>query len=116
MARYRPDPKKPARLTPAQRDRLDTMTDDQIDKAAAADPDAPLLTDEQLDRMASARAVRLAREKTGLSQASFAERYKINVARLRDLEQGRFVADSAMLAYLRVIERNHRAVDKALMS
>jgi DNA-binding transcriptional regulator YiaG len=39
----------------------------------------------------------------GFSQPRFAERYRINLGGLRDLEQGRYTPDSAMLAYLRVI-------------
>jgi putative transcriptional regulator len=49
-----------------------------------------------------------------LSQAAFAKTYRINVARLRDLEQGRTQADSALLAYLTVIERDPDAVRRAL--
>jgi putative transcriptional regulator len=58
------------------------------------------LTDEELGRVQS--------------QRRFAEVYRINVARLRDLEQGRTQPDSAMLAYLTVIEREPKAVARAL--
>src|SRR5487761_2068648 len=51
---------------------------------------------------------------TGLSQARFARAYRINVARLRDLEQGRTRPDSALLAYLAVIDREPAAVERAL--
>ena len=50
----------------------------------------------------------------GLSQNRFAKRYRINVTRLRDLEQGRTKADSALLAYMAVIEREPEAVERAL--
>lgn len=40
--------------------------------------------------------------------------YRINVGRLRDLEQGRTQPDSAMLAYLTVIAREREAVERAL--
>jgi len=54
------------------------------------------------------------RARTGLSQDRFAKRYRINVGRLRDLEQGRTRADSALLAYLTVIDREPEAVKRAL--
>ncbi len=108
------DPARPFRFTPAQRARLETMADAETEANATGDPDNPLLTDEALDRMASARLVRRARKSTGLSQAAFAEAFRINHGRLRDLEQGRTRADSAMIAYLTVIEREPELVKQAL--
>jgi putative transcriptional regulator len=58
--------------------------------------------------------VQAVRSHTGLSQPRFAKMYRINVARLRDLEQGRTQPDSAMLAYLTVIAREPAAVERAL--
>ena len=54
------------------------------------------------------------RARRGLSQAAFARAYRINVARLRDLEQGRTRPDSAVLAYLAVIDEEPDAVRRAL--
>ena len=90
------------------------MTDEEITRAAESDPDNPDWSDEEPDRGMPTREVRLTREKTGLSQRQFAKRYRINLARLRDLEQGRTTPDSAFLAYLRVIDREPEAVDRAL--
>ena len=65
--------------------------------------------------MGAARLARAARHATGLSQSKFAETYRINVARLRDLEQGRFQQpDSALVAYLTVIRAEPEAVQRAL--
>ncbi len=58
--------------------------------------------------------VRALREKSGLSQSQFAERYGFNPRTLQDWEQGRAKPDSAVRAYLTVIERNPAAVEKAL--
>jgi len=58
--------------------------------------------------------VRSIRRSTGLTQEAFARRYGFNLARLRDLEQGRTRPDSVVRAYLRVIERNPKAVNEAL--
>jgi putative transcriptional regulator len=54
------------------------------------------------------------REKTGLSQSQFAERYGFNPRTLQDWEQGRRQPDSAVRAYLTVIDRNPEAVQTAL--
>jgi len=108
--RYKPDARKPFRLLPAQKARLDAMTDAEIEAAAAADPDAHALTDDQLRRAKAARFVKTVRAETGLSQEAFAARYRINVARLRDWEQGRSKPDSAIIAYFKVIRREPEMV------
>lgn len=114
MARFKLDPANPCRLDAAQAARLDGMTDGDLTAQALSDPDNPPLTDVELARLASARRVQAVRAHTGLSQQRFAETYRINVARLRDLEQGRTRADSALLAYLTVIEGEPEAVLRAL--
>ena len=114
MRRFILDPKKPPTMSKEEWARLDAMTDEEITAAAESDPDNPPLTDEELERMRLSRLVRVVRERTGLSQSRFAEMYRINVARLRDLEQGRTQPDSAMLAYLTVIAREPAAVKRAL--
>jgi len=92
------------------------MTDAEITLAAESDPDNPPLTADEIGRFRTARFVRAARANTGLSQAVFARTYRINLGRLRDLEQGRTQADSALLAYLTVIEKEPAAVERALVS
>jgi putative transcriptional regulator len=113
MARFSPDRDDAPRLSPAQRNRLDKMTDAQITMAAGDDPDNGPLREDELGKLRSARMVRQARQHTGLSQAAFARTYRINVARLRDLEQGRTQADSALLAYLTVIAKDPDTVRRA---
>jgi putative transcriptional regulator len=56
------------------------------------------------------------REKSGLSQTQFAERYGFSPRTLQDWEQGRRTPDSAVRAYLTVIDRDPAAVEKALRS
>ena len=116
VVRARLDPKKPPRLSEETKARLDALTDEEITAAALSDPDNPPLTEDELDRLAKARAVQRARASTGLSQSAFAERFHINPARLKDWEQGRSTPDSAALAYLRVIERAQKTVERALVS
>ena len=103
-----------ATLSAAQIARLDAMTPDDIDANAASDPDNPPLTARELAGAVAARRVKSARAATGLSQAKFAKRFRINPARLKDWEQGRHLPDSAAAAYLRVIELNAGAVEDAL--
>jgi putative transcriptional regulator len=93
---------------------LEAMSDDEITAAALSDADNPPLTSRELARVAVARRVSVVRARSGLSQAEFARAFRINVARLRDLEQGRTCADSALLAYLTVIDRAPDVVRQAL--
>lgn len=116
MARFTLDPKAPPALTPAEQARLDAMDDTAITAAAKADPDNPPLTTAELARMAAARRVQGVRAGTGLSQAAFAKAYRINLARLRDLEQGRTQADSALMAYLALIDHEPDLVRRTLES
>ena len=114
MTRFRLDPKSPPSMSGKAWARLDDLTDAEVATAALNDPDNLPLTEAELERMAAVVAVRGARLSSGLSQGQFAAAYRINVARLRDLEQGRTRADSAMLAYLTVITREPEAVARAL--
>jgi putative transcriptional regulator len=58
--------------------------------------------------------VRAIRERSGLPQREFARRFAINPRTLQDWEQGRRDPDSAIRAYLTVIDRNPEAVRQAL--
>lgn len=54
------------------------------------------------------------RERTGLSQSRFADRYGFSLRTLQEWEQGRARPDNAVRAYLLVIDRDRTAVEKAL--
>ena len=114
MARFKLDPDNLPVLTAEQAARLDAMSDAEITAAAITDADNPPLTADEMARLEAASVVRRVRARTGLSQDRFAKRYRISVGRLRDLEQGRTKADSALLAYLAVIDREPDAVNRAL--
>ena len=58
--------------------------------------------------------VKAMRQKLGMTQEEFAIRYGLTLARVRDWEQGRSAPDGAARAYLRVIEKEPEAVDRAL--
>jgi putative transcriptional regulator len=106
--------KKPFKFSPEQRARLDKMTDEEITRAAESDPDSQPLTDEELQQGVVARTIRRARERTGMTQREFAEQYHINLRRLQDLEQGRTEPDSALAAYLKIIEHDPKLVKRIL--
>jgi putative transcriptional regulator len=108
------DATNPPKLTRAVQARLDALTDAEITAAATSDPDNPPLTESELARLQAAATLRRVRAATGLSQSEFAVAYRINLARLRDLEQARTTPDSALLAYLTVIARAPKTVRRAL--
>lgn len=58
--------------------------------------------------------VRAIRDRLALSQGEFARAYGFSPRTLQDWEQGRYQPDSAVRAYLTVIDRNPRAVMDAL--
>jgi putative transcriptional regulator len=58
--------------------------------------------------------VRTIRRRRGLSQAAFSARYGLNLRTLQDWEQGRAQPDGPARAYLLVIDREPRAVERAL--
>jgi putative transcriptional regulator len=60
--------------------------------------------------------VRAVRENSGLSQSEFAARYGFSLRTLQEWEQGRAQPDSAVRAYLLVIDRDPQAVQAALAS
>ena len=58
--------------------------------------------------------VKSIRSKSGLSQLEFADRYGFSRRTLQEWEQGRAQPESAVRAYLTVIDRNPKAVEEAL--
>ncbi len=58
--------------------------------------------------------VRAMRLRLGMTQEAFAIRYGLTLARVRDWEQGRSTPDGAARAYLKVIEKEPEAVERAL--
>lgn len=93
-------------------DAQDALTDAEIARRAAEDPDsAPVMSAAEI----RAARVRHARRRAGLTQEEFAARYHIPLGTLRDWEQGRREPDAAALAYLRVIEREPDMVARALV-
>ena len=73
-----------------------------------------MIAEEEFERAFIARDIRMLREKMALTQAQFSQRFHINLARLRDWEQGRYKPDSALLAYLKIIAAEPELVSRIL--
>lgn len=58
--------------------------------------------------------IKAIRGRLGMTQQEFAARFDFNINTLRHWEQGRRVPDGTARAYLRVIDREPEAVQKAL--
>lgn len=54
------------------------------------------------------------RRKLGMTQEEFALRYGLTLARVRDWERNRSAPDGAVRAYLKVIDKEPEAVERAL--
>lgn len=96
--------------------RLDAMTDEDIERQVAENPDAaPIMSAEEI-RAAKAGLVdvKATRARLGLTQAAFAERFHLPLSSVRDWEQHRTTPDPAARVLLRVIDHNPRAVERAL--
>lgn len=95
-------------------ERLDAMTNEEVEAAARTDPDNPPATKEQATRMRPVAAVKRIRWQLGLSQSQFADAFGIPLGTLRDWEQHRREPDQAARAYIEVIAREPAAVRRAL--
>jgi putative transcriptional regulator len=91
-----------------------SLNDDQALTAAKADPDNPPLSKKRMTAMARTLQVKVLRRALGLTQQEFSARYQIPLGTLRDWEQGRATPDLPTRAYLKVIARDPKAVEKAL--
>ncbi len=72
------------------------------------------VTSEGMDRGQRSRLIRTTRTKLGLSQAEFAEWFRVPVGTLRDWEQARVTAPDFAIAYVRVIAKHPDMVAQAV--
>ena len=93
---------------------LAPMTPEEVEAAAAADPDARPFTPEELAKARLVPRAKTLRRALGLTQEEFAGRYHIPIGTLRDWEQGRSEPDQPARAYLTVIARDPEGVRRAL--
>ncbi len=90
------------------------MTEEEIEAAAWADPDARPFTAEERTKAKRVPRIKTLRRALGLTQQEFASRYKIPLGTLRDWEQGRSEPDQPARAYLHVIAHDPEGVRRAL--
>jgi DNA-binding transcriptional regulator YiaG/superfamily II DNA or RNA helicase len=90
-----------------------SMTEAEIEAAAAADADARPMTPEELRTARRVPRVKTLRRALGLTQQEFAARYRIPLGTLRDWEQGRTEPDQPARAYLGVIARDPEGARRA---
>jgi putative transcriptional regulator len=94
--------------------RLRDMTEEEVQAAALADPDAQPLTEERLAGMRPVPRTKTLRRALRMTQEEFAERFQIPIGTLRDWEQGKCEPDQATRAYLRAIAGDPAGVQHAL--
>jgi putative transcriptional regulator len=110
MQRLLLDPRQPLAASPEELAALDARTDAELAAAAETDLDNPPLD----ERMLPAVDLRQLRQRLGLSQRAFAQRYRLPLGTVRDWEQGRTLPDQPARVLLAVIEREPAAVSRAL--
>lgn len=90
------------------------MSEEEIEAAAWADPDALPFTPEERANAKRVPRIKTLRRALGLTQEEFAARYRIPLGTLRDWEQGRSEPDQPARAYLTVIAHDPEGVRRAL--
>jgi DNA-binding transcriptional regulator YiaG len=97
------------------------MADEEIDLAATSDPDAPLLTKNELKQFKRVNPtkevdVKLIRQKLHLSQDEFASYFGVSVRTIQEWEQHRRNPTATARNFLKVIELAPQVVLRALKS
>jgi putative transcriptional regulator len=92
------------------------LSEEEIEAAAWADPDARPFTPEERAKAKRVPRIKTLRRALGLTQEEFAARYKIPLGTLRDWEQGRSEPDQPTRAYLTVIAHDPEGVRRALLN
>lgn len=90
------------------------MSDEEVEAAALADPDAQPMTQEQLARMVRRPHVDIIRRSFGFTQEEFAFKFGIPLATLKSWEDRSVVPDRVGLALLAVIVADPDAVERAV--
>jgi len=98
-------------------ERIDAMTDDDIARQIAEDPDVAPDMSEALERgefeVVWGIDVEQVRRRTGLDQPSFAQRFGVPLEELTDWEAWGRVPNRTVWTYLKVIEREPELIGRA---
>ncbi len=109
--------RKAGKLTPEQQAYQDGLTEDDIDRAIAEDPDAPDFSDPELAehlRPIPDPDLRLIRAELDMTQVQFAHALDVPVATIRDWEQGRRHPSGPALTLLRLLARDPATMARLL--
>ena len=93
---------------------LDALSDEEIERRARTDLDAPPLSKEDMERLRQTPQVKIIRRAFGMTQEEFAERFGLSLATVRDWEQGRTEPDQASRTLLKLIARMPQQIEAAL--
>lgn len=90
------------------------MTDEEVEAAALADPDAQPLSDAALERALLGPHPRLVRRRLRLTCEEFAERYRLPLETVLAWEKRDFEADAVARAFMRAIMNDPVGVARAV--
>lgn len=110
ITRFKLDPANPPK---ADWTAFDARTEAENTAASLSDPDAQPATPEQLARARRVVAVRLIRERLGLTQEEFARRFGLRFEMVRGWEDRSLVLDAAV-TLLRVIWAEPETVQRVV--
>lgn len=103
------------KMTAADWNRLEELTDDEIAAAVASDPDAaPIQTPEQLERFQRVSFAKHVRQKLAMSRKDFATAYGIPLDTLNAWEKHEAKPTAVEEAYLKLIEREPELAKAAM--
>lgn len=95
-------------------ERVDVMTEQEVEANALSDPDHLPLTPTQLASLQRVPNLREIRDHLHMTQEQFSREFDLPIGTVRDWEQGLKKPDSAARTLLRVIAHNPDAVIEAL--
>lgn len=114
LVKVMPDGTTRPMIDPMDQAAVDAMTDEEIEAAVLADPDAQPLSEAALDRALLGPHPRLVRRRLRLTCESFAERYTLPLATVHSWEARELVPDAIARAYMMAILTDPVGVARAV--
>jgi len=103
MTTYKLDRDKPSQMTKKQKERVHSLTENDINKAARSDPDALPLRARDSKKLVPIPNPQRVRRQLRMSQRVFAKTYRLNLRTLQEWEQGRRAPDASTRILLTLI-------------
>jgi putative transcriptional regulator len=94
--------------------KLNVLTEQEIESAALSDPDNLPLTDAEIKQLKPVPNLKAIRTTLHMTQEQFSQNFLLPLGTIRDWEQGAKQPDTAARVLLRVIEKDPEAVLQAL--